>query len=115
MAGEVRVRNEKTGGEKGQKMARFDLVPPMAEWALAEHYGRNVGKYEERNWEKGTAWSLNYAAARRHLTAWWAGEDLDEDGASHLMALAWHAFALYTFAETHKELDDRPAKKDPAV
>lgn len=108
MAFERRVVNEKTGGEKGQKLARFDLIPPDAEWALAEHYGRNIGKYAERNWERGTNYSLNYAAAKRHLTQFWMGEEDDEDGCSHLMAVAWHAFALYTFLTTHPELDDRP-------
>ena len=108
MSNERRVVNEKTGAEKGQKDARFDLVPPDAEWALAEHFGKGAGKYAERNWERGTDWSLNYAAARRHLGLWWSGEDVDEDGSSHLMAVAWHMFALYHFASSHPELDNRP-------
>ena len=45
------------GVKKESRLARFDLIPPEAEWALAEHYGRNVGKYEARNWERGTQWS----------------------------------------------------------
>ena len=48
--GEVRVVDEKTGGIKGQKLARFDLIPPEVEWALAEHYGRGCLKYQDRNW-----------------------------------------------------------------
>lgn len=112
---EVRVTNSVTGGEKGSKVARFDLVPPRSLKALAEHFGKacieHGGKYEARNWQKGTNWSLNYAAAMRHFTQWWSGEDLDEDGNSHLAACMWHACVLIEFAATHPELDDRPTLK----
>ena len=109
MSEEVRIRNQKTGGEKGQKLARFDLVPVRPLTALAEHYGRGAAKYADRNWEQGTDWSLNYAALMRHVTQWWNGEDEDADtGSHHLTAVAWHAFALLEFAVTHPELDDRP-------
>lgn len=109
MESEVRVTNATTGGQKGQKLARFDLVPVGPLTALAEHYGRGAAKYEDRNWEKGTDWSLNYAAMLRHATQWWGGEDVDpETGSHHLAAVAWHAFALLEFASTHPELDDRP-------
>ena len=106
--GERRIVNAATGGAKGQKLARFDLVPSDSEWALAEHFGRGAQKYADRNWELGTDWSLNYAAARRHLGQWWGGEDHDKDGNSHLIAVAWHMFVLYHFGSTHPELDDRP-------
>jgi len=105
--GEVKVVNA-TGGAKGAKPARFDLVPPQVEWELAEHFAKGAAKYGDRNWELGVDWSLNYAAMRRHLNAWWAGEDLDEEGNKHLLAVMWHCAALLTFAETHPELDDRP-------
>lgn len=110
---EQRITNSQTGGEKGQKLARFDLVPVGPLTQLAEHYGRGAEKYEDRNWEKGIDWSLNYAALIRHVTAWWAGEDLDEDtGSTHMAAVAWHAFALMEYAHTHPELDNRPRKDD---
>lgn len=111
MKEEVRTVNEVTGGEKGQKLARFDLVPVRPLTALAEHYGKGALKYANRNWERGYDWSLNYAALMRHVTQWWDGEDLDpETGSHHLAAVAWHAFALLEFAETHPELDDRPRR-----
>lgn len=100
-----------TGGEKGQKLARFDLIPvgPLTE--LAKHYGRGARKYADRNWEKGYEWSKNYAALQRHLFAFWDGEDIDEEtGTPHIVAVAWHAFALAEFMNTHPEFDDRPKR-----
>ena len=108
--GEQRVTNELTGGQKGQKLARTDLIPPDALLQLAEHYGKGSGKYEDRNWEKGVNWSLNYSAALRHLFQFWGGEDRDtETGSLHVIAAAWHCLALATFHKTHPELDDRPS------
>ena len=107
---EKRVVNEKTGGAKGSKPQRFDLIPPDALWALAEHFGKGAEKYQEdRNWERGTAWSLNFAAAQRHMWQWWDGEDFDEEiGSSHLIAAMWHMAVLFHFTTTHPELDNRP-------
>jgi len=106
---EVRVVDPTTGGAKGQKLARFDLIPPRPLKALAEHYGKGAAKYEDRNWERGYKWSLSYAALHRHLNAWWSGEDNDPElGSSHLDAVLFHAMALREFTDTHPELDDRP-------
>lgn len=101
-----------SGGEKGVKPARFDLIPAKAEWQLAELFGKGAEKYADRNWERGYEWSKSYGALRRHLNLWWRGEDTDsETGLPHLAAVAWHAFALLTFAEEHPEFDDRPASR----
>ena len=106
---EERVVNPITGGVKGKKLARFDLLPSDAVWALAEHFGKGSLKYSDRNWELGTDYSLNFAAAQRHLWQWWSGENIDiETGSSHLIAAMWHMAALYHCLTTHPELDDRP-------
>jgi hypothetical protein len=108
-SGEVTVTDPDTGGQKGRKPARFDLLPWNALWEVAEHYGKGAEKYEDRNWERGYDWSLSYAALQRHLAAWWQGEDIDtETGSSHLAAAAFHVLALLTFKETHPEKDNRP-------
>lgn len=87
-----------TGGQKGSKLARFDLVPQEASWALAEHYGKGCAKYADRNWEKGYKWGLSVAALERHLNQWKRGESFDtETGTHHLIAVVWHAFALFIF------------------
>lgn len=106
--GEVRVTNPLTGGQKGSKLERFDLIPidPLTE--LARHYGKGAAKYDANQWRKGYDWSLSYAALQRHLTAFWNGEDYDEEtGSPHMVAVAWHAFALLEFMNTCPELDDR--------
>lgn len=66
-----------TGGEKGTKIQRFDLIPigPLTE--LAEHYGYGARKYADHNWRQGYEWGKSYSALFRHLTQFWAGEDYD--------------------------------------
>lgn len=110
--GEVRTRNESTGGEKGVKLARMDLLPPDSLMRAAEHFGRGAQKYADRNWELGYEWSKSYGALLRHLMLWWDGEDTDEDESfgqfHHLDAVMFHALVLSRFAADHPELDDRP-------
>lgn len=98
-----------TGAAKGVKLARFDLIPVGPLTHLAELYGRGAAKYAERNWEGGYEWSKSYAAAMRHMTQFWAGEDYDsETGAPHLASAMFHMSAMLEFMETHPEFDDRP-------
>jgi hypothetical protein len=117
MAGEVRVTSA-TGGEKGSKPARFDMIPPDVLWELAEHYGKGEAKYPsdpttgEANWQKGYAWHLSVAALERHLTAWLNGEDTDlETGSSHLIAVVWHAIALRWFQLHGRGTDDLQGRR----
>jgi hypothetical protein len=112
-ADEVRVIDPETGGEKGTKLARFDLIPADALWQLAEHYGIGATKYADRNWERGYDWSLSYAALMRHAVTFWQGHDIDsETGSHHMAAVAFHALALLTFDITHPEKDDRPVLRE---
>lgn len=110
VGGELRVVS-KTGGAKGSKMARFDLLPPAAVKEIAEHFGKGAAKYADRNWEKGYAWSLSYAALQRHLHAFWGGEDIDpETGSHHLAAAGFHVLALLENRRINPQFDDRPGK-----
>jgi 5'(3')-deoxyribonucleotidase len=107
-SGEVRVVNKTTGGQKGSKLERYDLIPtgPLAE--VARHYGRGARKYDDHNWRRGYDWSLSYAALQRHAQAFWDGEDIDpETGSHHLAAVVFHALAMMEWGKTHPELDDR--------
>jgi len=128
---EIRTTSS-TGGQKGTKLARFDLIPvgPLTE--LAEHYGRGAAKYASHQWRQGYEWPKSYAALMRHLTAFWAGYDYDvcsnepenclpwgdeaehepdtcpnHLGSHHMAAVAWHAFLLLEFKDEHPGHDDR--------
>lgn len=106
--GEERVVNPSTGGAKGRKLARFDLLPAAPLREVSEHYGRGARKYESRNWERGYEWSLSFAALQRHAWEFWNGEDRDQEtGSHHMAAVVFHALALMEFGRTHPELDDR--------
>lgn len=110
--GETRVVDAKTGGEKGSKLERTDLIPKDVLLSLSAHYGRGCAKYADRNWERGYKWSLSIAALERHLFAWESGQDLITDdplfeGVSHLDAVVWHAMALRAFELRGIGTDDR--------
>ncbi|GGN40238.1 hypothetical protein FHR83_007081 [Actinoplanes campanulatus] len=105
-----------TGGAKDVKRARYDLIPSGPLRLLAERYGIGPEKYpsgagEVDNWRKGYPWSSSFAAMQRHAWAFWAGEDMDaETGQPHLVAVAWHAFAMLEWGaseEMRALYDDR--------
>ena len=107
--GEVRVTST-TGGEKGSKPARYDLLPAVPLEMLARLYGKGAEKYAAHNWARGYDWSLSFAALQRHAWAFWSGEDTDpEMGLPHMTAVAFHAFALVHFAthDRYAAFDDR--------
>lgn len=108
VGGEVRVTDPDTGGQKGRKPERYDLIPFEALDELARVYGMGAEKYEAHNYLLGFDWSLSLGALLRHVTAWGKGEDRDpESGLSHLAHAAWHCFALMMFQAHHRGTDDR--------
>ena len=170
-AGETRVTDPVTGGQKGSKEERYDLMPPkawmeiartvndidqtqpemllagrasrfawefwsgggtdclalagalalaatskafddptmvMAADEIASVYGRGAKKYELRNWERGYAWGLSFAAGMRHIMAHLGDDPVDEEsGLLHLAHFVWHCLTLMTFSEHFPEKDDR--------
>jgi hypothetical protein len=108
---EVRVTSP-TGGEKGTKPARFDLIPAEPLWEVASLYGFGAEKYDDHNWRKGYDWSLSFAALMRHAWLFWSGQDIDPETQRHHMAsVVFHAFALMQFGLDHPEYDNRPKLK----
>jgi hypothetical protein len=115
---EVRVTSA-TGGQKGSKLAAFDQVSPEVERLVAEHFGKGALKYDAHNFRRGYPWSLSYSALRRHLAAFWAGEEYDNHlpdcpegctdhtGSLHIVAVIWHAMVLTEFFLHRQEYDDR--------
>lgn len=106
---EVRITDPTTGGQKGQKLARFDLIPAEPLTELAMLYGVGGIKYDDNNWRKGYKWGLSFAALMRHAWQFWAGESTDkETQRHHLASVAWHAFTLMWFETNYKDGDNRP-------
>ena len=100
-----------TGGQKGQKDARFDLISWQFLWQLAMVCGFGAKKYDDDNWRKGYSWRLSYGAMQRHLTQFWTGQLYDdESGVHHLAHAAWHCMVLFIFSTVarYKCFDDRP-------
>lgn len=85
----------------------FSLIPaePLTELAKAYMVGL---KYDRDNWRKGMEWSRVFAAAQRHLWAWWNGETYDTvDGHHHLAAAAWCCFTLMWYQLKNVGKDNR--------
>ena len=109
---ETRIVDPTTGGEKGQKLQRFSLIPFDWLWEMATHFGRGAKKYADRNWERGYAWSLSYDAHSRHMNQWLRGERIDaETGSHHLIAAAWHLIVLWWFERHQKGTNDLTPKE----
>lgn len=109
MVSEVRTTSS-TGGEKGVKVERYDLIPVEALATVAELYGKGAEKYSAHNWRQGYEWSKSYAALQRHANAFWRGEDIDPDPQTqlpHMAAVVFHALTLLTFMTEHPGFDDR--------
>lgn len=116
MTGEV-VTTSSSGGRKGVKPQRYDLLPKAALDGIAEVLAFGAAKYSTpeasgaHNWRKGYEWSKSYAAAMRHLTAHWDGETLDpESGLPHLAHAGCHITFMLTWLTEQGEgglFDDR--------
>ena len=97
------------GTKHDQEKPRLELVPVSAIQALGSVLTHGAEKYRARNWERGLAWGRVYAAALRHLTAWWGGEDIDpESGLPHLHHALCNLAFLVEYETTHPDGDDRP-------
>lgn len=100
--------------EKGKKFdgdkPRLGLVSPLLRLAAARALTYGTSNHEEHNWRLGIEWSRIYEALNRHVDAWWAGEEIDEDsGLHHLDCAAAELMFLieYVYTGKYKEFDDR--------
>lgn len=99
----------KEGTKYDTGKSRYDLIPPFPLEQLAKLYTTGAIKYAERNWEKGMKWSRCFSALMRHAWAFWSGETYDkETKIHHMVAVAFCAFSLIEYNNTHPEFDDRP-------
>ena len=86
---------------------RFDLIPPLALFRLAEVFTIGARHYSDRNWERGLRWGKVFGAMMRHAWKWWWGWTRDPEGQHHLASVMWGAAVLMEYEKTHRELDDR--------
>ena len=107
-ANEIRVTDEKTGGQKGLKLAQLGALDPDAIMSVAEVAGFGATKYERMNYLRGFDWSLAFDAAMRHGMEFWAGRETDpESGLPHAAHAAWQWLCLLSFATRGLGTDDR--------
>lgn len=107
------IHTSETGGQKGLKQERFDLVPANPLEEVARVYGFGASKYSDNNWRKGYPWGWSLGACLRHISAFRRGEDRDpESGLHHLAHAAFHLLALMEFQATGTGTDDRADKRD---
>lgn len=117
---EIRTTSS-TGGQKGVKAERHDLLPKAGLDAIARVFDFGAQKYADHNWRRGYEWGKSYAALQRHLTAFWDGETNDpESGLPHLGHAGFHVLVLLTWLAEQGEgaenlFDDRwPASMERA-
>lgn len=107
---EVRTTSS-TGGQKGTKPQRYDLMPKAGLDAISEVFAFGAEKYDSHNWRKGYEWGKSYSAALRHLTTHWDGETFDEEsGLAHLAHAGCHILFMLTWLHEQGEggqFDDR--------
>lgn len=111
---EWRATDPVTGGSKGRKQAVFANMSLVADVYEARVHGFGVMKYPDDagapNWSRGMPWSWLYDALRRHIAAFWAGEDINpESGLPHLAHARWMISNLIEYLEYGLGTDDRPA------
>lgn len=105
--------NEAIKHDKGKP--RLDLIPPQAMIDIAKVLAYGAGKYSDHNWREngGMKYSRLYAAAQRHMLAFWDGESEDEEtGVSHLAHAACCIIFLMTYETTDAGVDDRYYKEE---
>ena len=94
---------------------RWSLLPVDAVTEVIKVLMFGASKYGDRNWELGINYDRLYDSTKRHLEAWWAGEDADpETGLSHLAHCACGVLFLLAFRLRGKDAahDNRPKGSD---
>lgn len=94
----------------GIKKVPLHLVPPSSMIYLGMAFGNGAAKYGAYNWRStNIAASVYYAAALRHLVAWWDGEQNAKDSGLPHLAHALASIALIVEGtEVGNLVDDRP-------
>jgi 5'(3')-deoxyribonucleotidase len=90
---------------------RHDLVPQFAQDQYAKVLTLGANKYAERNWEKGMKWTTVLASMKRHIAAFEAGEDYDQEtGLLHTAHVMCNAGFLTEYYKIYPQGDNRTHK-----
>lgn len=97
----------------GLAKAPLHLVPTRILYWLAEAFANGAKKYGPFNWRtKKISATVYYAAALRHLTAWYEGENIAPDSGVHHLAHAAACLAMLADVDGTVMLnDDRPPRR----
>lgn len=99
----------------GIKKAPLSVIPAPFLHAVGLGMMEGALKYGRHNYRPaGIRYSVYYDAAMRHLTAWWEGEDIDQDsGLPHPIKAACCMAVLFDAMVQENGTDDRPPKSPP--
>lgn len=102
--------NPKTS--QGAKKVPLHLVPPSASHYLATAFADGARKYGPYNWRDAQVSATVYVGAmKRHIDAWFDGEEVSADALVHHLAHAMACCAIILDAASVGMLnDDRPTK-----
>ena len=103
-AGATGSQSATTGGRKfDENKLEYGLIPPLAQQEMVRVLTFGAQKYEPGNWKKVPDAKRRYFdAMMRHLWAWHAGEQNDdESGKNHLA----HAMCCLMFLYEHDTID----------
>lgn len=100
------TRSSGTKNDLGK--TRLDLIPPEALEMIGRAFTHGAIKYGDHNWRGGVDFSRLYGAAKRHMNAYWMGEDIDEDSGLPHLALAGAELCMLMASD--EKYDDRYSK-----
>lgn len=87
---------------------RYDLLPNFAINQMTNVFTKGSFKYDERNWERGMAWSTCIASLKRHIAKFEEGEDFDDEtGLLHVAHAMTNCAFLVEYYKIYPQGDDR--------
>jgi hypothetical protein len=108
---EQEQRQDEPGKKYDHGKPRYDLLPPDVLAEVVKIFTDGAEKYGERNWEAGMSWSRPFAAAMRHLWAFWDRQNIDpESGSPHLAHAIVNLIFLMDYQGRDVGTDDRRIK-----
>ena len=97
-----------TGKRFNTDKLRYDLINPQATEGLVRVLTAGSKKYSCHNWEKGMNWDIVLASLKRHIAAFEAGEDYDQEtGELHVDHIQCNAHFLSAYVRVFPQGDNR--------